>query len=84
MSKAFASAFKSQTVDGDVMLGPEMQAARQSASVENGEDDKPAVVALASGNLGLISFTEIPHRLTLEELNASYPAVIPGLAAHEV
>ena len=83
MSKAFARAFKSQTVDGEVMLGPEMQAARQSASVENGEDDKPAVVALASGNLGLVSFTEIPHRLTLEELNASYPAVVPGLADHE-
>ena len=83
MSKAFARAFKSSTVDGEVMLGPEMQAARQSETAGKDEEAKPAVVALASGNLGLVSFTEIPHRLTLEELNESYPAVVPGLANHE-
>ena len=37
MSKAFARAFKSSTVDGEVMLGPEMQAARQSETA--GKDE---------------------------------------------
>jgi len=83
ISKAFARAFKSKTVDGEVMLGPEMQAAKQDVAAEKGEAAEPAIVALASGNLGLVSFTQIPHRLTLEELNDSYPAVVPGLAEHE-
>jgi hypothetical protein len=33
--------------------------------------------------LGLISFTEWPERMTLEEVNEAFPAVIPGLARHE-
>jgi hypothetical protein len=83
MSKAFARAFKSKTVDGEVMLGPEMQAAHEREPVEKDEEKIPAVVALPSGNLGLVSFTEFPHRLTLEELNANFPAVVPGLVEHE-
>ena len=49
-----------------------------------GADDKelPEVVTLASGNLGLISFPRIPHRVTLEELDERYPHVIPTLCAH--
>ena len=49
-----------------------------------GADDKelPEVVTLASGNLGLISFPRIPHRVTLEELDERYPHVIPALCAH--
>jgi hypothetical protein len=42
----------------------------------------PEVVTLASGNLGLVSFPRIPHRVTLEELEESYPAVIPTLREH--
>ena len=49
-----------------------------------GADGKelPEVVTLASGNLGLISFPRIPHRVTLEELDEHYPHVIPALCAH--
>ena len=65
------------------MLGPERQAASIQAAANGDEEGKPAVVALASGNLGLVSFTEVPHRLTLEEFNATFPAVIPGLVNHE-
>lgn len=65
------------------MLGPEREAAKKQAAIKRGEEEKPAVVALASGNLGLITFTEIPHRLSLEEINADFPAVIPGLVNHE-
>ena len=49
-----------------------------------GADGKelPEVVTLASGNLGLISFPRISHRVTLEELDQHYPHVIPALCAH--
>lgn len=49
-----------------------------------GADGKalPEVVTLASGNLGLVSFPRIPHRVTLEELEERYPAVIPTLRGH--
>jgi uncharacterized membrane protein YvlD (DUF360 family) len=49
-----------------------------------GADGKelPEVVTLASGNLGLISFPRIPHRVTLEELEERYPYVVPTLCEH--
>ena len=47
------------------------------------EDDPPEVYALASGNLGLVSFTWWSHRMSLEEIEEAFPAVIPGLAEHE-
>jgi hypothetical protein len=40
------------------------------------------VVVLGSGNLGLISLLEEPHRLTLEEIDARHPRLIPALRAH--
>lgn len=40
-------------------------------------------IVLASGNLGLIYFTKWSHRMTLEEINAAYPSMIPGLTKHE-
>lgn len=45
--------------------------------------EKPDIYALASGNLGLISFTAWPKRMTLEEIEAEFPNVVPGLAKHE-
>jgi uncharacterized membrane protein YvlD (DUF360 family) len=52
--------------------------------VDVGADGKelPEVVTLASGNLGLISFPRIRHRVTLEELEERYPHVIPTLCDH--
>jgi putative membrane protein len=38
---------------------------------------------LASGNLGLISFTQWDHRMSLEEIEEAFPEVVPGLVAHE-
>jgi len=77
-AKALRRVFKKKTVDGEVAL--------------KGKDDKPkesevaeetAVVVLASGNLGLISFTQWDHRMTFEEIDKAFPAVLPGLVAHE-
>jgi hypothetical protein len=49
---------------------------------EVGEETQDDIVVLASGNMGLISFTTPPHRLTLEEIMSSYPALLPGLVRH--
>ena len=40
------------------------------------------VVVLGSGNLGLIYLMESPERLTLEEVRARHPALIPALLEH--
>ncbi|MEU2773758.1 alkaline phosphatase family protein [Streptomyces sp. NPDC007162] len=39
-------------------------------------------VVLASGNLGLISFPDVPHRMTKEELDVRHPALLTTLANH--
>ncbi|MFE0965377.1 MULTISPECIES: phage holin family protein [Streptomyces] len=39
-------------------------------------------VVLASGNLGLVSFPDVPHRMTREEIDARHPALLPTLANH--
>jgi uncharacterized membrane protein YvlD (DUF360 family) len=39
-------------------------------------------VVLGSGNLGLIYLMEEPRRLTLEEIDARHPELIPALRAH--
>jgi uncharacterized membrane protein YvlD (DUF360 family) len=40
------------------------------------------VVVLGSGNLGLISLMEAPHRLTMEEIDERHPSLLPNLRAH--
>ncbi|MGV9355536.1 alkaline phosphatase family protein [Streptomyces misionensis] len=53
---------------------------------EGGERHRPArhrePVVLASGNLGLISFPDVRHRLTKEEIDARHPALLTTLANH--
>ncbi|MGW5231036.1 phage holin family protein [Streptomyces nodosus] len=39
-------------------------------------------VVLASGNLGLVSFPDVPHRMTKEEIDRRHPALLPALAGH--
>jgi hypothetical protein len=51
-------------------------------AVEDDADGLPEVVTLASGNLGLVSFPRIPHRVSLEELEESYPLLVPTLRDH--
>lgn len=41
------------------------------------------IIVLASGNLGLIYFTEYPKRFSYEEIKNAYPKLIPGLVQHE-
>ncbi|MDT0465068.1 alkaline phosphatase family protein [Streptomyces gibsoniae] len=39
-------------------------------------------VVLASGNLGLISFPDVPHRMSKEEIDRRHPALLSTLAEH--
>ncbi|WNM33791.1 phage holin family protein [Streptomyces sp. Li-HN-5-11] len=39
-------------------------------------------VVLASGNLGLVSFPDVPHRMSREEIDARHPALLATLANH--
>ncbi|GAB2892876.1 phage holin family protein [Streptomyces deserti] len=53
---------------------------------EAGEQHRPArrsePIVLASGNLGLVSFPDVPHRMSKEEIDARHPALLPTLANH--
>lgn len=39
-------------------------------------------LVLASGNLGLVSFPDVPHRMSKEEIDARHPALLTTLANH--
>jgi uncharacterized membrane protein YvlD (DUF360 family) len=58
------------------------EAGADLAEAGAGGKELPEVVTLASGNLGLISFPRIPHRVTLEELEEQYPNVVPAVRDH--
>ncbi|MFE6194345.1 phage holin family protein [Streptomyces sp. NPDC057838] len=53
---------------------------------EGGERHRPGrreePIVLASGNLGLVSFPDVPHRMSKEEIDARHPALLPTLANH--
>jgi len=59
--------------DGSVELGP---VGRDRASAGSAPD----VVVCASGNLALVSFTEIPGRATLEEIDLRHRGLVARLA----
>ncbi|MEU0967111.1 phage holin family protein [Streptomyces sp. NPDC005917] len=63
-----------------------VRAALRRPVEEGGEKHRPTrrsePVVLASGNLGLVSFPDVPHRMTKEEMDARYPALLTSLANH--
>ncbi|MGX1542727.1 phage holin family protein [Streptomyces adustus] len=76
---------------GEPPTGTEARAAVRAAlhrPVEERHDrHRPAdrrsdPIVLASGNLGLVSFPDVPHRMTREEIDARHPELLPALAGH--
>ncbi|MFJ3804099.1 phage holin family protein [Streptomyces sp. NPDC090088] len=63
-----------------------VRAALRRPVEEGGEKHRPTrgsePVVLASGNLGLVSFPDVPHRMTKEEIDARHPALLTTLANH--
>ncbi|MEE9512651.1 MAG: phage holin family protein, partial [Anaerolineales bacterium] len=64
-----------------VVLGPY----RDKLAATNGRSEaEPAeVMVLASGNLGLIYFTEWEERMTYEQIQEVFPKLVDGLVDHE-
>ncbi|MFC8195421.1 alkaline phosphatase family protein [Streptomyces sp. NPDC060006] len=64
-----------------------VRAALRRPVEEGGEQHRPTGPAseplvLASGNLGLVSFPDVPHRMSREEIDARHPALLTTLANH--
>ncbi|MBW3633617.1 MAG: phage holin family protein, partial [Chloroflexi bacterium] len=53
-----------------------------AVTIKSFDPDATDVVVLASGNLGLISFPQWKERMTIEQLDAAFPHLIPGLVDH--
>lgn len=51
-------------------------------AAETVPDERPEVLVLASGCLGLISFPRTPDRLTVEEIVVTHPGLIATLTRH--
>lgn len=47
------------------------------------KEDTAQTIVLASGNLGLIYFTDWSYRLTYEQMEDAFPGLIKGLASHD-
>ncbi len=75
LGKVVKRTTRKRTEDGEVVLGPDT-----ARSIEPGDDD---VVVLASGNLGLVSFTRIEGRASRQRIEAAHPGLVDGLRAHE-
>ncbi|MFD8418885.1 alkaline phosphatase family protein [Streptomyces sp. NPDC059466] len=63
-----------------------VRAALRRPVEESGERHRPPrgsePVVLASGNLGLVSFPDVPHRMSREEIDRRHPALLSTLANH--
>jgi hypothetical protein len=77
------TALRSRTTDGVVEMG--------SGELDDGDGvpkavaegtERPDLIAIASGNLGLVYFPRLPGRVTVETLATTYPGLVDGLAAH--
>jgi hypothetical protein len=81
--RMMARATRSLVGDDGVALGPGREAQEQHQAITNAADsERPGVIVLASGCLGLISFPRTPGRLTLEEIERQHPGLVASLAAH--
>jgi len=72
---------KSRTYFDQVVLGPYRKYLERFGI--STKQERADVVVLASGNLGLIYFTDWKERLSYEQINKAFPNVIPGLTQHE-
>lgn len=63
-------------------VGGQVNLEKSGAFVPQDTPGVTEVMVLASGNLGVISFPEWPDLMTLEELDAAFPALVPGLVDH--
>jgi uncharacterized membrane protein YvlD (DUF360 family) len=79
------AALRSQTTGGVVELGPTGAEKPEAASPTAGDApaERPDLIAIASGNLGLVYFPQMPGRVTLEQLAEAHPGLVDTLARHQ-
>lgn len=82
VGKALRSVTRGRTRDGEVLVGPDYQLERDEQAGKHVTANEAELIVLASGNLGLIYFTDWPQRMTLEQIDAAFPNLIPGLVTH--
>lgn len=63
-----------------VVVGPE-RGRRAATTAGPSDGERPELVVVGSGNLGLAWFPGLPGRVPIEELGRRFPALIPGLLA---
>src|SRR5690606_22630752 len=79
------AALRNRIRDGEVQIGPtstRRRGLRQRAEPLPPDYDDGKVLGQASGSLGLICMTGWSERLTLEEIEAHFPALITTLLEH--
>ncbi len=60
----------------------EDEAVEDVATPKSSPDELPEIVVMASGCLGLVSFPRMEGRVTLEQLEARWPRLLPTLREH--
>ena len=80
-SRMLLRAVKSRIYLDQVLVGPYRKLIEQPEPAA--KEETADVIVLASGNLGLIYFTDWPERMNYEQINDAFPDVIQGLVAHE-
>lgn len=74
---------KNQTVDGVVMIGDDLKRYQDEKSGKVTTPDQAQMIVLASGNLGLVYFTEWEERMSYEQIEAAFPGMLEKLVQHE-
>ena len=59
-----------------------LEAGRRHPHARGGRDRTTELIVLGSGNLGLV-YVPGDRRLTLDEIDARWPALLPGLVSHD-
>jgi uncharacterized membrane protein YvlD (DUF360 family) len=77
------TALRSQTSEGVVDLDPGSDRKAAADPSTSGTDERPDLIAIASGNLGLVYFPQMPGRVTLEQLALAHPGLVDTLARHQ-
>jgi uncharacterized membrane protein YvlD (DUF360 family) len=78
------TALRGRTSNGVVELGPSGETSPEGEAERGAEApaERPELIAIASGNLGLVYFPRIPGRVSVEQLAETYPGLVDALARH--